>query len=300
MIEEVAKEVRKIGVMYVKIGGGDPFLHPDFSDIISILRDAECFLTISTNSISMTKEIAQLLAEARVRTTVSIEGLKETNDSLRGDGHFNKALEAIDLLKEFGVETMFRTTLLRQNLGEISDLVALAICRRVKIKFSYCRPAGRAIQNQSVLNLQDTSDYLKALKCLNESEILPHVVIDEGMMFNQPNEISAKLLRGRMCGASNRSMHIDAHGKVSPCVFLGPTFAYGKLYKDGSIIDFWQGKVGNKFKIAREIRQPKECDGCSRLCKNECPANRFYFWGNFDMQDPNCLCYTLRRSQGSE
>ncbi len=295
-IERLAAEIRELGVMYVKIGGGDPFLHRDFEAIITSLRSTGCFLTISTNSASVTPHAIELLAKANVRTSVSIEGMEAVNDSLRGPGHFRKALDALEVLKKGGVSTILRTTLLRQNLHDVPELVELAKSRGVKIKFSYCRPAGRAVHNQMMLDTQDSPSYLRVLEYLNNHEVLPHVLMDEGMMFQQPAEVSQKLLRGRMCGAANRSMHIDANGKVSPCVFLGPTFSFGKIYQDGTVRDFWQGKVGNKFQATRAIRQPRECDSCSRLCKNECPANRFYFWSNYEQQDPNCLVEIIRRN----
>lgn len=295
VIKQIAAEIKELGVMYVKIGGGDPFLHPDFPEILSLLHSTECFVTISTNGVTMTSEISQLLAKANVRVSVSIEGMEETNDGLRGFGHFRKALKALEILKKTGAEVLLRTTLLRQNLNEVPKLVELAKSREVMIKFAYCRPAGRAVRNQMVLGFEDSLAYLRALEYLNDPRVLPYVFMDEGMMFRQPPEILAKLLRGRMCGAANRSMHIDAYGKVSPCIFLGPTFSFGKVYQDGTIRDFWQGKVGNRFQTVREIRQPQECDGCDRICKNECLANRFYFWGSFEKQDPNCLYYTLRR-----
>jgi len=281
--------------MYVKIGGGDPFLHPDFETIITLLRSAGCFLTISTNSVTVTPRIVELLAETNVRTSVSIEGMEAVNDNLRGSGHFQKVLDALETLKRGGVNVLLRTTLLRQNLDDVPELVELAKSRGVKIKFSYCRPAGRAVHNQTMLSSQDSPNYLKVLEYLNSPEVLPYVLMDEGMMFSQPVEVAQKLLRGRMCGAANRSMHIDANSKVSPCVFFGPTFSFGKIYQDGTIRDFWRGKVGNKFQTVRAIRQPSECDSCNRLCKNECPASRFYFWGNYNQQDPNCLYEAMRR-----
>lgn len=299
MIEKFAAENQELGVMYVKIGGGDPFLHPDFETIINLLRSAGCFLTISTNSAVVTPQVVDLLVKARVRTSVSIEGMEAVNDSLRGLGHFRKALNALEIFKKGGVNVLLRTTLLRQNLDDVPELVKLARSRGVKIKFSYCRPAGRAVHNQTMLSSQDSPRYFRVLEYLNSPEVLPHVLMDEGMMFSQPVEVSQKLLRGRMCGAANRSMHIDANGKVSPCVFFGPTFSFGKIYQDGTVRDFWQGKVGNKFQIVRAIRQPRECDNCSRLCKNECPANRFYFWSNYDQQDPNCLYEAMRKGGSS-
>lgn len=296
-IKKIATEISEMGIMYVKIGGGDPFLHPDFAEIINLLRASGCFITISTNSMTLTPYIAELLAKNKVRTSVSIEGMETTDDNLRGHGHFQKALDASDILKTAGVDVLLRTTLLRQNLKDIPKLVELAKNREVKIKFSYCRPAGRATYNQTVLEPKDSFNYIKVLKYLNDPKVLPYVLMDEGMMFNQPIELKNKILHGNICGAANRSMHIDPLGKVSPCVFLGPTFSFGKIYQDGPIKDFWQGKIGNKFQTVREIRQPHECDGCNRLCKNECPANRFYFWGNYQQQDPNCLYEALRKSE---
>lgn len=291
VIEKIAKEIKELGVMYVKIGGGDPFLHDDFPEIIKLLRSAGCYISISTNSTSMSPDIIKILSENKVRTSVSIEGMETANDSIRGLGHFQKALNTLEILKSSGINCLLRTTLLKQNLEDVPKLIELAKRKKVKIKFSYCRPAGRAVYNQTMLTSADYLGYSKVLKLINDPIVTPHVLIDEGMMFDQSiSDIAQKLFRGRMCGAANRSMHINADGKVSPCVFLGPIFSYGKIYQDGNIDDFWRSKVGNKFEVTRKIRQPYECDSCSRLCKNECPSNRQYFWGNFEKQDPNCIC----------
>jgi MoaA/NifB/PqqE/SkfB family radical SAM enzyme len=153
------------------------------------------------------------------------------------------------------------------------------------------------VHNQTVIGPSNALNYLRALEYLNSPKVLPFVLMDEGMMFDQPLELLPKLLRGRMCGAASRSMHIDANCKVSPCVFFGPAFSFGKIYQDGTIRDFWREKVGNKFQTVRAIRQPRECDSCNRLCKNECPATRLYFWGDYVKQDPNCLYEATRNKE---
>lgn len=294
-VSRIAAEIHELGVMYVKIGGGDPFLHPNFASVISLLRSAGCFITISTNSATLTPAIVAVLSEAKACTSVSIEGMEATNDRLRGAGHFRQALTALVTLKRAGVNVLLRTTLLRENLGDVPGLVSLAKDHGVKIKFSYCRPAGRAVRNRTVLGPGDAPSYMKVVEHLNSPEVLPYVLMDEGMMLRQPVEAARKLFRGRMCGAANRSMHINANGTVSPCIFLGPAFSHGEIYRDGTIREYWRGDVGEKFLAARAIRQPHECDRCERLCKNECPANRLYFWGAFDRQDPNCLFEATRQ-----
>lgn len=107
-IEKLATEIQELGVMYVKIGGGDPFLHPDFKTIIELLRSAKCFLTISTNSMVVTPQVVELLAKTQVRTSVSIEGMEAVNDSLRGVGHFRKALDALETLKNRRRQRVFK------------------------------------------------------------------------------------------------------------------------------------------------------------------------------------------------
>ena len=291
VIQKIAQELAQLGIMYVKIGGGDPLLHPNFPEVLSTLRSAGCFLSLSTNSVSITPQIVELLARHSVRVSVSIEGMRSVNDSQRGAGHFDKALKALEMLQAAGINTLLRTTLLSQNLSEVPQLVELAKNLRTKIKFAYCRPAGRAVSNQTIIGKAERAAYLRTIDYLNSPDVIPHILLDEGMMISQPTETVPKLFRGRMCGAANRSMHIDPAGKVSPCIFMGPTFTYGMVYYDGTIADFWRGLIGNKFQVMRDIRQPQECDGCERICKNECIANRFYFWGKYDRQDPNCLYF---------
>jgi len=294
-IKELAKEANNLGVMYVKVGGGDPLLHPDFFAIITELREAGLFVSLSVNSVKMNSEIALFLAKNKVRVSVSIDGTQETNDFLRGKKHFTKAVKAAETLKEFGADVIFRTTLLKVNLSEIPDLIKVAEKMGLKIKFSYCRSAGRAVKNKLMLTPDDYDSYFRVLQLVNNQEYSPNVLIDEGMMFSHDNEIKAKLFCDCMCGAANRSMHINANGAVSPCVFLGPQFSSGEILKDGNVLDFWNETVGVNFRIIRDITWPEECSNCERLCKNECPANRMYFFGDFIGQDPNCLNEVCRK-----
>ena len=288
-IREIAREAKRLGVMYVKIGGGDPLLHPDFFEIVSELRAAGLFISLSVNSVKMNSEIALFLTKQKVRVSVSIDGAQAVNDSLRGENHFAQALEAAEILKQAGANVVLRTTLLKVNLFDIPSLIDLARSMELKLKLSYCRSAGRAVKNQLMLSPADYADYLNVLRLINSQEILPHVSMDEGMMFTHDDEVKAKLFRDCMCGASNRSMHINAKGAVSPCVFLGPQSYFGEILKDGAILDFWNGTIGTNFQTVRNISWPEECESCGRLCKNECPANRLYFFGDFKGQDPNCL-----------
>src|SRR4030042_582147 len=173
IIKKIAKEIKKLGVMYVKIGGGDPILHPNFLEFLEILHSAGCFISMSTNSMIMTQKIADIFLKFNVKTSISIEGLEKTDDYLRTPGHFQKAITALEILKGAGVNVVLRTTLLRQTLGEVSGLIDLARNKGVKIKFSYCRPAGRAIHNRMLPGKEDAIEYLEAIRHINKPKNLP-------------------------------------------------------------------------------------------------------------------------------
>lgn len=291
----IADEIIKNGILRVKIGGGDPFLHPDFPEILSIIRKTGAFITTSTNSISMTDERAQLLADHEVGTSVSIEGMQVTNDLIRGDDHFQKAMDIMRMLKEFGVNAKFRVTLMPQNIFEIPQMVDLAKTSGVLLKVSYCRPAGRALDGDCLItnSPEHQSVYRDVIRFLNGKDIIPYVQLDEGMMQEIPVDIIARLgPDGIMCGAGRRSMHVNAEGKISPCIFLGHKYAEStRLYAEGkTLMNFW--REGVMFRTIRRYLPPTQCDGCGKACIGECPASRqAHNNGDIYGDDPNCTRY---------
>ena len=56
---------------------------------------------------------------------VSLEGLPEHNDWIRGPGHFDGSLGFLDLLREFGVYSIVMLTLTGHNIGQVLPLAAM-------------------------------------------------------------------------------------------------------------------------------------------------------------------------------
>lgn len=91
----------------VNITGGEPFLNPELPDFVSVLRRClpHAIITISTNGL-LPDRIRHLLPDLltrdpRLRIAVSVDGLEEAHDRIRGlPGAFNKALQTIDHLTQ--------------------------------------------------------------------------------------------------------------------------------------------------------------------------------------------------------
>lgn len=128
-----------------------------------------------------------------------------------------------------------------------------------------------------LINYNDYEEYFEIINILNRKENSKKVLLDEGMMLEQPNSLKSFMYRNKICGAANRSMHINSKLEISPCVFLGEEFKETKNYQSGDIEKYWTQKKGKQFQRVRKISIARACEDCKRLCKNECTATRLFF-----------------------
>ena len=291
-LKDIADECAELGVFYVKLGGGEPLLHKHFEAVVEYFRKSGVFVSVSTNGYLINEHSAKFLAKHNVKTTVSVEGTKTIDEMIRGKGHFEIALKALKCLKENGVDVALRVTLTRYilNVDCILELIQIAKDNEVPLKVSYCRPAGSSIDNDCIIKDSDYDEYRSVISFLNEEKKYYPILLDEGMMYSQPKELEWILYKGRICGAANRSMHINSCGNISPCVFMGDEYIEkDSCYQRGDIALFWREQKGTRFRIIRQVETPSKCVDCCRKCKCECLATRLYFSGSFQGEDPNCL-----------
>ncbi len=291
-LKAIADEISELGVFYVKFGGGEPLLHPSFREAVRYYRSKGIYLSLSTNGYLVDTDMALFLRQNQVRTSVSIEGPAQLDQFIRGKGHFEVALNALDCLVQNGVNTLLRVTLTKYmlNFSYIQELLSIAKEHNTILKISYCRPAGSALDNKCMIGFEDADAYQKIVRYLNSDKIRNNVLLDEGMMFFQPTSLDWMLYKGRICGAANRSMHINSSGKISPCVFMGTDLLeMDSSYQFGDISMYWREEVGHTFRKVRKVPIPNECSKCVRKCKYECLATRLSASGCFSGKDPNCL-----------
>lgn len=279
-------------MFYVKFGGGEPLLHCNFKETIAYYRSKGLFLSLSTNGFLIDELMADFLAENQIKTTISIEGPENIDSIIRGKGHFQRALKALECLQRHHVDVALRVTFTRYMLDiELwDDLVKLAGSYNVKLKVAYCRPSGAALDNNCMIKYSDKEKYITVIKYLNNELRCGRVSLDEGMMEEQPKSLDWMLYEKRVCGSANRSMHINSKGQIATCVFMGANFTeMDSCYQLGDIEAYWTEKKGTVFRKVRDIKMPNECHACIRKCKYECLATRLYASGSFSGEDPNCL-----------
>ncbi len=82
-------------VFQFSIGGGEPFVREDFMDLLDYAHEKGIVTCVSTNGTMINDEIARRLDHKLVYIQVSLDGASpESNDAIRGEGSFRKALRA--------------------------------------------------------------------------------------------------------------------------------------------------------------------------------------------------------------
>ncbi len=98
---DLIHELRAIGAKRLRFTGGETLLRNDFFEILSRIEHLKFNkITLATNGLLLDKYHRQINNSCLTDLGVSIDGLAETNDRIRGiDGYFNRVMNAVELIK---------------------------------------------------------------------------------------------------------------------------------------------------------------------------------------------------------
>jgi radical SAM protein with 4Fe4S-binding SPASM domain len=147
--------------------GGEPLLRRELFQILDYARGAGFSIALMSNGTLIDNDKARRIKEARVSDVqISLDGLEDTHDSLRGKGNFQRTLEGVRNLVSQGVDTNINLTVSRVNKGQADELVHLAEGLGVSaIAFSRLVPTGRGkgLSDQA-LTADEVADFYKGLR----------------------------------------------------------------------------------------------------------------------------------------
>ena len=130
MIQKVAGEFEEIQGLRLLLSGGEPLLHPDFWKINDLLGSYEFRSILLSNGTLITKSVAGKLRVHEAQ--ISLDGMKEGHEAIRGRGSFQKALRAIDHLQESGIPVSVATMIHKKNVNEFDSLASLLESKSIK------------------------------------------------------------------------------------------------------------------------------------------------------------------------
>lgn len=125
-VKQVFDKLKAAGVLRVDIVGGEPFLRKDLIDLLRYAtQDVGLEAVVTTHGGLVKQEHAEALAGLNMVVQVSVDGLEDMNDRLRGKGSFAGALSAIEKLVKAKVPVRVSTTIQRDNMDSLEDIVRL-------------------------------------------------------------------------------------------------------------------------------------------------------------------------------
>lgn len=120
--ELALKTKRRLKIDFI---GGDPLLYPHISELTKLCRREKIRYGLKCNPNEIVKNWANV--EEIVLNCddimLSIDGLKETNDRIRGSGSFQLTLKAIEILKQKNKIVRIHFTASKTNCREIIPLM---------------------------------------------------------------------------------------------------------------------------------------------------------------------------------
>jgi len=150
LFRSAIEQAKPLGLSGVKLTGGEPLLHPRIPDILDFIRIEDLRLTVETNGLLCTPELAEQMASCKSpHISVSVDGAdSETHEWVRGvPGCFEAALKGIRNLVGVGLRPQVIMSLMRRNKDQVEAVVRLA--ERLgagSVKFNIVQPTARGEQ----------------------------------------------------------------------------------------------------------------------------------------------------------
>ena len=226
VLDRVLDEAEALGIFFVTVLGGEPFVRGDLWDLYEKHRDIY-FMVYTNGTLLDQAAVDRLAALGNVAPMLSIEGLEAETDARRGKGAYRMLMEAMDGLHAAGVFFGFSSMVTRHNVDTIvSDEFNDRLIEKgalVGWHFLY-RPVGR----DPDLDLMPTPaqrDLLRRQGAARLRATKPVFVID---FWNDAPYSGGCIAAGRYY------IHINSQGGVEPCIFTH--FAVDNV-KDKSLAD---------------------------------------------------------------
>jgi MoaA/NifB/PqqE/SkfB family radical SAM enzyme len=120
-IIKLIRDLERLGLERIRFTGGEPFLRRDLFEILATIKAGEFKkVTIATNGLLLQKYADDINQSPITDLGVSLDGLRETNDEIRGiGGYFELALKGI---AEVNKRVTIMTTLNQKNAYELEGL----------------------------------------------------------------------------------------------------------------------------------------------------------------------------------
>ena len=290
----LAQEAKDAGMLYLLITGGEPFLHPQFQEILEGLHKMGFLITINSNGTMIDESVIAWLKNCPpVRINISLYGASnETYANLCGNPMgFTQTVNAIRLLQQAGISVKLNCSLTPYNAKDLPEMAAFSkqnnlILQVATYMFPPVRKDGRLTGTNDRFSPEDAAYYMAYADYLTLGK--ERFLAQEGQL-PEPLEAEGNCEGdGVRCRAGKCSFWITWQGKMTPC----------GMFPEKNAPNVFEMPFLNAWQAAKEsicnIHLPARCSACNvkDICR-ACAAMVVTESGCFD-KVPKYRCDMMR------
>lgn len=211
-IDDIIKQGKEMGVYFYIYTGGEPLVRKD--DLIRLCeKHDDCVFMAFTNGTLIDEALAdEMLRVKNFVPSISLEGSKEATDSRRGDGVYDKAVKAMQLLREkkllYGISCCYTS----ENYDSITSEAYWDMMIEMGAYFVWYfhyMPVGNDASVELMPNPEQRELVYRRIREQRARKPL----------FAMDFQNDAEFVGGCIAGGKNY-LHINANGDLDPCVFI--------------------------------------------------------------------------------
>jgi radical SAM protein with 4Fe4S-binding SPASM domain len=260
---DLVAQMDDLGVREVTLIGGEAYLRDDWLDIVRELSRRGIAASMTTGGRGLTRERARDAKAAGLRAvSVSIDGVEETHDRLRGvRGSYRSALAALEAGREAGLGMTVNTQVNRLSQPELPQVLETVIAAggrawQVQLTVAMGRAADQPDllpQPEDLLTLFPMLAELKA-RC-DDAGVVLWPGNNLGYFGPYESTLRGQMPRGHMgsCGAGRLTLGIEADGAIKGCPSLQTDPWTGGNVRDASLREIWERAAPLRYTRDRTV-----------------------------------------------
>lgn len=260
---DLVAQMAELGTRDVGLIGGEAYLRKDWLEIVAAVREAGMECGLQSGGRNLTSErLAKAAAAGLQGVGLSIDGLREVHDSLRGvPGSFELALAALRNVSAHGMVATVNTQINRRSMPQLRELMEIIIeAGATNWQLAITTAMGNAADHPDLL-LQPY-DMLELLPLLAELSLEAR----ERDLFIQPannigyfgpyestiRNVIEDEIHWHGCNAGDTIFGIEADGTIKSCPGLPRVYAGGNV-RDMSLREIWETSEPLAFTRRRTV-----------------------------------------------
>ena len=214
-MRRIVSQSKELGTHFFMFTGGEPLIRKN--DIITLATEnPDCLFLSYTNGTLVDEKLCEDMKKCgNIALAISIEGSRETNDARRGEGTYQKVLDAMALLKKhkclFGTSVCYTS----QNYEAVTSDEFYDFMIEQGAKFAWYfhyMPVGSDADVKLLLKPEQREHVYRAIREKRNSKTGKPI-------FTVDFQHDAEFVGGCIAGGRNY-FHINSRGDAEPCVFI--------------------------------------------------------------------------------